>query len=133
MKYLKKFEKHWTEEEIKPTKLIEHLEKIFKHFGYSAVYHGSGNNVTYFEKDEETHFYIKGGLGSKTLVYNVLEQNEFTRFFPKYLRTISGLSLDYYIEGSNFLEIFLNDIDKAIEQITIDDIESKIAANKYNL
>jgi len=41
--------------------------------------------------------------------------------------------LDFYVEGSNFLEIFLKDIDKVIEQITIDDIEMNLSVNKYNL
>jgi len=127
------FEKYWTEEEIKPTKLIQHLVKIFEHFGYSPSYHGTDNNVTYFEKDDDTDFYIKGGLGSKTLVYQILQQNDFTLFFPKYLSTISGLSLDFYVKGSNFLEIFLKDIDKVIDQITIDDIEMNLSVKKYNL
>ena len=92
-------------------------------------------SVTYFEKNNTLHFYLKGGLGSTRLVINSLfEQNNiFMKYLSMYFENINGLSVSKY--GSDFyFEIIIDgDIENIISQISEEDLNAIIKSKKYNI
>lgn len=126
------FEKHWTEEEIQPVKLIEKLINIFKKLGFEERYVNQNNyDVTYFDLNNETIFYIKGGLGRNKIAFNSLGE-DFTLFkkLRNYFRTIDGLNIEDYFF---YFDIIIEDFDKVMSQITFEDMELKMNSEKYNI
>ena len=130
MKYIKKFEKYWTEEEIKPTELIKKLTNIFIELGFKVKHRSSEYNIYYFMKNDNV-FYMKGGLGSKKLLFNNIgKDSDFLDFLKDYFKNIEGLIIvDYSLQ----FEIHFENIDKVINQISKKDFKFKQITNKYNL
>jgi len=151
MKYIKIFENYDNQAELK--KLLSHLISIIKNYEFSEE--------NYLDRGKwETQFYhiSKNDIAGKYVFSIILSINNFSRypfidliikgknndfaiFFKEYLKTLTGIKIikDEILFPTTLMtvkcEYNINnkDVNKVIKQITKENIDLQLNANKYNL
>lgn len=147
MKFLKEYQNYIpTEYDVNLEKLkmlLNHFTSIFIEFdfNYRNYFKGQTYEVEYDDLNDDYIFYLgmKINLFKRNEIVlqikkSLSQKNKIVNFITEYLKNINGIKFISY-DNSHTYTYYINvkDVDKLINQISVDDIEFKMDANKYNI
>lgn len=152
MRHLKIFDNYtptdYDNDVTKLKELLKHLITLFKNLGFDfANYYDRGTyevEFTYTDNNKDINKYIfylqlrVDGTSDDNLDLiikkSISHHNEISRFVPEYFKSISGIEFINYDGRYDYrYNVPISSIKDIMGEITMNDFNLKLTANKYNM
>jgi hypothetical protein len=147
MKHLKIYENYIPSEyDVNLEKLkilLKHFRIVLEEFGFNYRNYVDGHTyeIEFDDQNDDYVFYLNMKIDSFQKNNIILQfkkslahKNNIVTFITEYLKNINGIKFISY-DNSHTYTYYINikDVDKLINQISVNDINFKLNANNYNI